>query len=272
MAKNIINQYDPNFVSRSALFSDISLVIRDKNWHQWPTIKEFMELMPTAIKNAAGGLISMHHQYQNLPYPEMGYEERIFKTGIISTREQNWHDFFNVFIWVFFPRTKVLLNQLHMQELNKQEGKKRTTGRDAITHLDESGVIVVSTDAANFEQLRNHQWQQLFVLQRQNWWKSIGAFVFGHGLYEKALNPFIGFTGKAFCVLVEADFFRLDKIQQYQQLDILLEQQIQDNDSLADSRYLSPLPVLGVPDWYDENQDAEFYDNRGYFRPLAKQS
>ena len=270
MAKNIINQYDPNFLSRSALFSDIALILKQKNWQTWPSIEQFMQLLPVAIKNAAGEEICMHHQYQNLPHPEMGYEERIYQTGIISTREQNWHDFFNVFIWVFFPQTKILLNQLHMLELPKQASKKRTPGRDAITHLDESGVIIASSDAVFFEYLKTHQWHEVFVQQRQAWWQSIGAFVFGHGLYEKALNPFIGFTAKAFCVLVTEDFFELDKIQQYQRLDSVLAEKIRENNSLADSRHLSPLPVLGVPGWHAENQNAEFYQNKDYFRPLNK--
>jgi len=267
MAKNIINQYDPDFLSRSSIFSDLALIIQHKNWQNWPAISHFMELMPKDIKNADGKPISMHHQYQELPYPEMGYEERIFKTGIISTREQNWHDFFNVFIWVFFPKTKILLNQLHMQELDDQLGKKRTPGRDAITHLDESGVIVVSSETEVFNELKKHCWKDLFVQRRDQWWHSIGSYVFGHGLYEKALNPFIGFTGKAYCLFVEKRFFKLGKLQQYQILDDLLAQHIREKNSLKDSAALSPLPVLGVPGWYEDNENSDFYNNQNYFRP-----
>jgi len=268
MAKNIINQYDHDFLSRSALFSDLALIIKSKNWREWPTIPDFMDLISKDIKNAAGRPLTMHHQYQNLPNPEMGYEERIFKTGVISTREQNWHDFFNVFIWIFFPHTKILLNQLHMQELSVQEGKKRTPGRDAITHLDESGVIIVSNNSAVFDELKEHQWQDVFVRRREQWWNSIAAYVFGHGLYEKALNPFIGFTGKAFCVLVDEEFFLQDKLAQYTRLDRLLAEKIERENSLKDSQKLSPLPLLGVPGWYHENINPDFYNNKDYFRPL----
>lgn len=268
MAKNIINQYDPNFVLRSPIFSDIAMLLREKNWQQWPTLEDYMDLVPEGIKNSAGHSITMHHQYQDLPFPEMGYEERIYKSGIISTREQNWHDFFNVFIWCFFPRTKVLLNRLHMDELEIQVGKKRTPARDAITHIDESGVIVATCEPEVIQELKRHQWKQLFVQRRQQWWKRVGCYVFGHGLYEKALNPFIGFTGKAYCLLVEEAFFNLSRLEQYRELDKTLLQHIDGNQSLKDSSHLSPIPVLGVPEWYAENSDPNFYRNENYFRPF----
>ena len=36
---------------------------------------------------------------------------------------------------------------------------------------------------------------------------------------------------------------------------------------MSRGRELSPLPVLGVPGWWDGNEQEEFYDNTGYFRP-----
>jgi hypothetical protein len=157
-----------------------------------------------------------------------------------------------------------------MQALEKQTGKKRTPARDAITHLDESGVIITFSNPQLKVLLKNHSWQELFVHSRQRWWQQIGAFIFGHGLYEKAFQPFIGFTGKAYCVEVDEAFFQQDKRQQYQILDQLLCADIQKNDSLSDSHHLSPLPVLGVPGWWADNESPEFYDNQDYFRPKRK--
>ena len=34
----------------------------------------------------------------------------------------------------------------------------------------------------------------------------------------------------------------------------------------ARPRELSPLPVLGIPGWWPDNERADFYDNTDYFR------
>ncbi len=272
MAKNIINQWDSNFLNKSLIFSDLQVLLKDKDWLDWPGCQGLMSLLDKPIILSSGIPLDMKPQDSTLPFPEMGYEERVYKKGIISTREQNWHDLFNAFIWLLFPKTKVLLNNLHIQELKQQPNKKRTTGRDAITHIDESGIIIVSSTASLLTALKNHQWQEVFVQSRELWFSSeeqqaqIGAFVFGHGMYEKAFNPFIGFTGKAYCLAVDKTFYTHDKMTQYKILDQLLYNDIQKNKTLKDSSYLSPLPILGVPGWLDENKRVEFYNNTHYFR------
>lgn len=270
MAKNIINQWDADFLQRSPIFADLKCLLSVPHWSDWPGCEGLLNLLHQPIELNSGLTLDMRPQDQTLPFPEMGYEERIYKTGIISTREQNWHDLFNAFIWLLFPKTKALLNRLHMEELKNQSGKTRTPARDAITHLDESGIIVASSDTSLLKNLKDHQWQQLFVQSRGLWWHQIGAFVFGHGMYEKAFQPFIGFTGKAYCLKVADDFFQQDLAIQYQQLDQLLRDDISQG-SLSDSRNLSPLPILGVPGWWPDNEDPAFYDNQDYFRPRRKQ-
>ncbi len=271
MAKNITQHWNADFLNKSPIFSDLKLLLQDVNWADWPGCSGLMALLKSPITLASGLTLDMKPQDDSLPFPEMGYEERVFKTGIISTREQSWHDLFNAFIWILFPQTKIFLNQLHMQELHKQLGKKRTPTRDAITHLDESGIIIASTDTQLLQSLKNHQWQQAFVKNRSCWLlgdqQNTGAFVFGHGMYEKAFKPFIGFTGKAYCLTVPDDFFSLSKIEQYKALDVLLRDDIKKHNRLADSRSLSPLPILDVPGWYSANSNPEFYNNKDYFRP-----
>ncbi len=271
MAKNIIQHWDTDFLSKSPIFSDLELLLQKVNWTDWPGCSGLMALIKSPITLASGLILDMKPQDNSLPFPEMGYEERVFKTGVISTREQSWHDLFNAFIWILFPQTKILLNELHMLELRKQPGKKRTPVRDAITHLDESGIIIASTDIELLQSLKAHQWQQAFVINRSCWLpgeqQSTGAFVFGHGMYEKAFKPFTGFTGKAYCLTVPENFFSLPKMEQYKTLDALLRDDIKKHNRLTDSRSLSPLPILGVPGWYSANKDPDFYNNTDYFRP-----
>ncbi|MCK5664714.1 MAG: DUF3025 domain-containing protein [Thiotrichaceae bacterium] len=280
MAKNIINQWDPEFLNKSLIFSDLKLLLKNTNWTDWPGCQGLLGLLNNPVILSSGLQLDMKTQDDTLPFPEMGYEERVYKKGIISTREENWHDLFNAFIWLLFPKTKVLLNDLHMQELKKQAGKKRTPARDAITHIDESGIIIVSSDSSLLDFLKNHQWQEVFVQSRGLWFnrgfekgvekgfqQQIGAFVFGHGMYEKAFKPFIGFTGKAYCLKVDNGFYREDKMSQYHMLDQLLCHDIKQKNALCDSSSLSPLPILGVPGWSKDNESPDFYDNKNYFRP-----
>ncbi len=267
MAKNIINQWDADFLNKSPLFSDLKTLLNDTQWSDWPGCQGLLALLNEPVILSSGLTLDMKPQDSTLPFPEMGYEERVFKKGIVSTREQNWHDLFNAFIWLLFPKTKILLNDLHIQELKQQPGKKRTPARDAITHLDESGIIIASNNACLLKALKNHQWHDVFVQSRQQWEQNIGAFVFGHGMYEKAFKPFIGFTGKAYCIEVDESFYQQNKMTQYQILDQLLCEDIQKKNALCDSSHLSPLPILGIPGWSIENESPSFYDNNHYFRP-----
>ncbi|MCU7938895.1 MAG: DUF3025 domain-containing protein [gamma proteobacterium symbiont of Bathyaustriella thionipta] len=281
MAKNIINQWDPDFLDKSLIFSDLKVLLKETRWSDWPGCQGLLALLDEPIILSSSLPLDMKAQDDTLPFPEMGYEERVYKKGIVSTREQNWHDLFNAFIWLLFPKTKVLLNDLHMQELKKQPGKKRTPARDAITHIDESGIIIASSDTTLLDSLKNHQWQEVFVHSRGLWLtegltddlqkasqdsQQMGAFVFGHGMYEKAFKPFVGFTGKAYCIEVDQNFYRHDKMTQYRVLDQLLCDDIKHKNALCDSSSLSPLPILGIPGWSKDNESAEFYDNKHYFR------
>ena len=51
------------------------------------------------------------------------------------------------------------------------------------------------------------------------------------------------------------------------QADRLLAACMWDRTRMTHGRELSPLPVLGVPGWWKDNEQESFYDNTGYFRP-----
>ncbi len=114
--------------------------------------------------------------------------------------------------------------------------------------------------------LRDHQWKTAFVEHKSEWGKSIKAFMFGHANYEMLTKPYIGLTGKALFVCVPDETFCKDLVTQYQYLDQALYEMIKIDNCLADNKQLSPLPLLGVPGWHDENKDDSFYNNTDYFR------
>ncbi len=193
-------------------------------------------------------------QDKDLPFLELGYEERIFKHGIIAHRENNWHDFFNAMIWKKYPRTKNILNSLHFHELQNQTSKLRSKKRDILTLFDECGVLIQADDNI-LKQIRNHQWSPLFIDNKQLWQnKEIEVNTFGHAMYEKYLSPYIGMTAKALLLP-----------KKIKNMDEYLKDKIAKNDLLSTKSDLHPLPILGIPNWYDK-QSAEFYANKSYFR------
>ena len=202
------------------------------------------------------------------------YEEFIFASQQVPTRADNWHDLFGALIWCQFPKTKTLLNHLHMQEIAVAGLTKRTVLRNKLTLFDECGVLLLyqASAAAVVEALRQHQWLDAFVGQRPLWQgqsnqPALAAMMFGHANYEMATRPFIGLTGKMLALEVCADFFDWSLRERLDFIDTALSTQIANSGILLDHRSLTPLPILGVPGWDPANQQADFYRDPAYFRP-----
>ena len=92
-------------------------------------------------------------------------------------------------------------------------------------------------------------------------------YLFGHGLYEKALQPYVGMAGQGLLIKVEQVFFTWPLVQQLAHLDSLLADYLAAPEHCRSTRDLSPLPLLGVPGWTADNDCAAYYDNTAYFRP-----
>ncbi len=148
----------------------------------------------------------------------------------------------------------------------QQPASQRGAARDTNTLLDESGVIVAYADDELAGLLRNFQWRELFWTRREQLKSRMGFFVFGHGLYEKAINPYIGMTGQGTLLAVEQEFFSWPVKQQSAHLDMLLADYLADPEHCSSTRELSPVPLLGVPGWAADNEHAAYYDNTDYFR------
>jgi hypothetical protein len=117
------------------------------------------------------------------------------------------------------------------------------------------------------ENLKQHQWHAVFVENRQHWGKEINSFIFGHANLEMLLKPFIGLTGKCLVIEVDSRFSTLSYQKQVAELDTRLVSHIQQTDLFSTSKPFNPLPLLGIPDVWDANNDPEFYGNTDYFRP-----
>lgn len=244
--------------------------------NNWPGLTDLENLIGRAnnqIMTTSGKLLHFVSQGSAVHEFTRQYEPRIYLTGEVQTRLQNWHDLFNALVWISFPRTKAILNQLHYQALlQERQANEMQRGplRDIATLFDESGVIVVSSDASLIGLLRNFEWQQLFWKQRSALLARMKFIIFGHGLYEKALNPYLGMTGKGVVLAVTRNFFSKPLSAQYTEIDSMLADCIlQHLKACAD---LVPVPVLGYPGWSPDNEDKAYYDNHNYFRPRPSQS
>jgi hypothetical protein len=200
--------------------------------------------------------------------PAASYEIRIFETGEVQTRPENWHDLFNALVWLAFPETKAALNRRHRDEIVARRGEpQRGTARDVLTLFDEGGVVVGSADPGLSALLRDSRWKELFWTRRREILRAQRFRVFGHAIYEKALAPHKGVTAKALIVDVEAEALDGPVERQLAELDGRAARYFSGRQALASTRSLPPLPILGIPGWDPANEREDYYDNASQFRP-----
>ncbi len=269
--ENHLVHWEPNFLSSSIFQPFDSLRDTINKFSEWPSVDDLeclKQIVNRSVHTRSGK--PLRFVPQSMPSNEFSqqYEPRIFQTGEVQTRKNNWHDFFNALVWITFPQAKAALNQIHFNALQcalKDGQKQRGPLRDAATLFDESGVVVVCSDKALTDLLRNHEWKKLFWEQREAVLSSMRFFVFGHGLYEKALNPYLGMTGKSIIFDVEQSLLNLPLLEQIKTLDErLVPFLLQEKFTSAD---LVPIPILGYPSWLPDNNCEVFYENKQYFRP-----
>lgn len=195
----------------------------------------------------------------------LAYECRIWESGEVETRPDNWHDFFNALVWLSFPLTKIAISASHVRAMTAP-GESRGRVRDALTHFDECGIVVLSSEPELLDLLRDFQWKRLFVERRAEVSDAMRFVVFGHATYEQLLNPFRGLTAKAILYEVSEDWLRMPFAGQLAELDGRLAA------DLGSGRYqrprdFQPLPVLGIPGVTPANEDPAYYDDTWQFRP-----
>ena len=186
------------------------------------------------------------------------YEQFIFNTQTVPTRD-NLHDFFNGLCWLTFPQTKKKLNQLQAAQL-ATDGVQQTRGpvRDALTLFDENAAFLIAPQAL-WDALLAQDWQRLFITLRPLW-KDAQLVLFGHALLEKLVSPRKPITAHVYHAQAATD--SIAKLDAWIATDISAEK-------LAGKPFL-PLPVLGVPGWWAENEKLSFYEDILVFRPKNK--
>ncbi|NLA88772.1 MAG: DUF3025 domain-containing protein [Alcaligenaceae bacterium] len=185
------------------------------------------------------------------------YESFIFETHGIPTRDGP-HDYFNAFCWFLFTRTKVQLNTVQAAQI-KKDGvqKQRGAVRDAITIIDENGLLLACSDEL-WEALTNKDWHRAFIELRTHWQQS-HAVIFGHALIEKLLNPYKGICAHVVRIPQPQEAFNVNIVDEW--LSAYLSEEV-----LATKPYI-PVPIFGIPGWHAEQNEVGFYEDTEVFRP-----
>ena len=203
--------------------------------------------------NRPGDLLPRFVDQSALPADEP-YETFIARTGRVPTR-RNAHDLFNALVWQVYPGLKAHLNALQVEQIERVGvGAARGAVRDALTLFDENAAWL-QAPAPLVDALEQREWRRLFSAHRPLW-QDARLQLFGHALLDKLRQPRKGITAHVWVVPLEvADpaAWLVGRLTP---------------ESLASKPWL-PLPVLGVPGWWNSNEEIGFYEDAAVFRPPA---
>jgi len=234
----------------------------------FPGSRELNQLLPNKLCSLGGSSIRF---VPACDIPALPYEQHIYTTGEVSTRENNWHDLFNALAWSRFPRSKVAMNAVHFRELDSGGKGSRGKQRDALTLFDESGVIVCSNNQVLLEALARRDWNRIFRTEAGAWEAEISLFVVGHALLEKFLRPYKAITAQA--LLLQLDQVQMEQSREALSgsLDEWMSERLLAGSLLDAPASLSPLPLMGIPAWWPGGeQNSDFFADQNVFRPLPE--
>ena len=262
-----------DWISASGMFAALRPAAKGLPEIGWPNVEVLNEMADGSgrrIVNARGQRIRFVEQISKPTRFEDEFEPRTYLSGEVMVRPLNWHDLFNALVWMTFPTAKAVINARHFVALTSQADNQRSATGDALTMFDEDGMVVLSSDDKLLELLREFRWKELFRVRRDRVQECVRFRIFGHAMYEKARAPFVGMTGKALLFNVPEEIIRLPACELNAAVDQLVATFAHDPGKLAHGQVFAPLPVLGVPGWWSQNESDEFYDNATYFRPGRK--
>ena len=271
-----LSNWNPNVLNSSPLFKPLRALqpFMDQHQQAWPRLEDYQKLLRQNVpklRSDFGSPLKFVAQGGKPVAIEDQYEARIYLKGEIQTRLKNWHDFFQVLVWCTFPKTKVSLNYLHYTE-SQTRAKDKTINcnrgplENTIALFDECGSIIVSCEEELLNLIRNFKWKKLFIEHSKILDKHLRCFVFGHAMYDKALNPYIGMTSLAVLLLVEPDYFLAPLSTQLEIADQRVAELFNSKTAIISPKDLQPFPLLGMPGWYNGHQTEAFYSNTRYFR------
>ncbi len=204
---------------------------------------------PGAVPLAAGITTLQRFVPQGDLAEGTAYESHIARTGCVPTRD-NAHDLFNGLVWLAFPAIKGRLNALHAAQIDRDGvGAQRGAARDALTLFDENAALWQAPPVL-VDALRRRDWTALFITHR-SLWSECKLTLIGHALLEKLLLPRKAITAHVWVLAPGVDPSSVS------------------DAVLGTRRGWLALPVLGVPGWWNLNEQNGFYDDASVFRVAA---
>lgn len=270
-------KWDADFVSLSPIFEPLQYWAKEfthfKN--EWPQLKDYQSMLdslPQPIKTLSGKPLKIVSQDGKPGHFNEHYAPRVYLTGEVQTRTENWHDYFQFLTWFMFPKTKAVINSIHVPAAqaridNNVELGRRSPIENMLSLFDEGGAVILSSDESLLQLIRDFKWKELFWQHRDELQEKLRLVTFGHALYEKGLSPYIGMTAN--CILLHVDESLLQQSKQHHldHIDTELAQLFTRGETYKKPKDLSPFPLLGLPGWHEDNEIESFYENENYFRP-----
>ena len=199
-----------------------------------------------------------------LPTSAIAYERSIRDTGCVPLRRDSWHDALNALCWIAWPQLKSSINCRHVLH-GMRESVRRGPMRDALTLIDESGVVVLSLDPGLSALLVAREWKRLFCDQRAAVARSMRFLVCGHAVLDKLRSPYRSIAGRALIVDAPDRIVGAPIITQRTFADRAAAEVVLRDDAAPPTTVAFPL--CAVPGWWAGNDRDEFYDDVTIFRP-----
>lgn len=265
--------FEPLRVHGGALFDAVLDSVPNQARADLDGFQRLLDAREPPVRVASGERLRVVPQGSRPSTFEDKYEARIYLKGELQLRPENAHDLFNLLVWLAFPRAKAALNARHFAALRARSASgaaNRGPEQDALTLLDEGGVVVVSSDPGLLALLREWRWKDLFWTNRARLATHMQFVLFGHAVYEKAMQPFLGITSRGILLEVEPALLSAPLRDRLAEIDARLAAHIGDPGRVLVTRELDVVPILGVPGWHAGNGEASFYDNTDYFRSARR--
>jgi len=242
---------------------------------EWPAIDDFQRVLdewPEPIMTLGGQTLKIVKQDGKPHTFADTYAPRIYATGEIQTRLGNWHDFFQYLTWFIFPKSKAVINSIHIPCAKERidgggDPGRRSPIENMLSLFDEGGAVVVSSDESLLQLIRDFGWKTLFWERRAELADKLQCITFGHAMYEKGLMPYVGMTANSILLPVDDDFFEQGLSARLQRVDESLAEIFAKGEQYIKPKDLQPFPILGMPGWSPDNETESYYDNSRYFRP-----
>ena len=270
-------KWDPNFVSFSPIFYPLEYWAEKFSGFKesWPGLNDYQAILntlPNPILTQSGQALKIVQQDGKPGHFSEHYAPRIYLSGEIQTRTENWHDFFQFLTWFMFPKTKAVINSIHIPAAQSRIEENIDLGRrspieNMLSLFDEGGAVILCSDNSLLDLIREFKWKELFWQRRDELGSKLKLITFGHAMYEKGLSPYVGMTANSILFHVDENIIKQSNQQQLDWIDNHLAEIFLKGTPYSKPKDLSPFPLLGLPGWDNNNEAESYYDNVKYFRP-----